>query len=416
MRQANVKRIILIHLYFGNVIPSSNLELYCEYLHDIFGVSIGEQYFYRVLRELITEGLVERIKVGVQRKGIKRISYENIYGNKIKNIYRITSLGRKYAKQEYFIPDELDTCEAEISNDAFSQSSVRSVDKKRGTTEYIREERSLRKYKTDVFGQVCLGNKDGNPVLEYVTSEATKDEIISKTVKGSRISGIFKISSYDIAKQKNVIKPLPIICVGGCLLAQNETRETRTLDEIKNLYGESFNEEIILGENYEVLKQYILAASYSKLNNVMKFVTDSVCELDKYKCFHTLDMTGVRQMKNFDVPKDIRLKHQISELRKKGVSKEYLSDEGIRAAESTKVFASVTDDAIVYIGYELEVRSLVVLYNLIFELDDTDGYKNKQLIIICQEGQSKFYKELFQDKKNEAALKDIQIITTEEFI
>jgi len=408
MRQANVKRIILIHLYYGNIIPSNNLELYCKYLYHTYGTQIGSQYLYRVLRELITAGLVERVRVGVQRKGIKRKSYENKYGNKIKNIYRITSQGRAYAKREYYIPGNPDDREANFDTGFFQNLD--------GTKHYVFEERMLRKYKTKIFADVCSKEKILHEELKYVSSDDFKKKIESKTIKGSRVSGLFELKSFDIAKQKEVVKPVPIICVNGCILSQNATRETRTLDEISSLYGEKVEEEIILGDNYEVLKQYILSEIYSNLMFVVNFVTEPVCELDRNKYFHTLDLTGVSQMKNFDVPKRLRLKYQISELKKKGVIKEYLSDNGIKAAESTKIFASVTDDALVYIGYELDIRSLVILYRSVFELNTAVGYEDKKLIIVCQKNQAEFFKELFQDRTEEATVKDIQIITTEKFI
>ena len=87
-----MKLKIMQVLYVEKCIPSSQIELYAMYLRTK-GIQIGPSYLYRILRELITVGYAERIRVGYQQKGVSIKSLEGKSGYKIKNIYRLNGSG-----------------------------------------------------------------------------------------------------------------------------------------------------------------------------------------------------------------------------------------------------------------------------------------------------------------------------------
>lgn len=419
MRQQIAKRNILIALYEDKAIPTNNLDLYSHYLKYQKGIEIGPQYLYRVLRELITARLVERIAMGTQKRECVQYNYENKHRRKIKNIYRLTHYGQIYVETEYLYVSGTsegteskqqgkyeeyinEMQELEDTNEGFLRSEGQRLTKKN----YFLEERYVRLLKTKIFSEVCAAEKN----IEYIGIQTLRSKITDKGTLQSRLCGLLKVVQSEA---ENVI---PVTCVGGCVVKQKGTTEIKMRSEINRIYKTRINEEIILGENYEVLKQYIYAKNEKSPLYNYQLITDGDGVYNPIKYYHPINLCGVAQTKNYETPYEYRNEYFYTRLCEMGICREYFTKEGIKNAKRSSVFSSITSEADIYIGYEMNIQELTTLYKIMYPEKSTEVISNKKLIIVCQKDQEEFYKEMFKDNEANSTVKEIDIITTKEFI
>lgn len=432
------KLTILKQLYDDKCIPSSQLELYSEYLRRIKDIKIKPSYLYRVLRELISLRYVERIKLGYQQKGVQIESYENIHGYKIKNIYRLTLKGRKYieTQEELFLSaralsemeEELRTVEGarqklhhseqetlqERKTKLLAKSEHCSGDEKKSDGNLVlrtamENERTVRLIKTDLFGKVC---EAGTELYEakYCSNDEMRAEIQNKGTFSSKATGLIKYQDKE-GEERAVI----IYNLGGSVTAQRKRTERKMKAELENKYKTKINEEIILGENYETLLYNIktlMAREQARKKKggkegVGKKPRPLIIEIDgshpTVKYFHCLGVDGIKKMEVYNIPRELRRLYYIQVLARNKATEKYFTEQSVKEAENNSIYSAITQTKNIYVGYEENIEELIRLIKLI----KSGKEQEKSLVVICQSSQRKLYEKMFEK---------VEIITTPHYI
>lgn len=441
-----MKLKIMQVLYVEKCIPSSQIELYAMYLRTK-GIQIGPSYLYRILRELITVGYAERIRVGYQQKGVSIKSLEGKSGYKIKNIYRLTAAGRHYIESEdlTILNKELreDMCEeldirlkegqVEQGNRE-SEKSEANEEKENliilkgnlvGDTEKasgqvakestgfvlqsaLKNERAVRLMKTELLGKVSeIGRKN----IKYISNENLRSSIKNKGALASKITGLMQIRDAESNAHF-----LPIYNLGGSVGAQSKKTERKMKAEIENKYNTEISEEILLGENYETLLyniETLLTRKRAKREDgenrrikALMIETDEAHHTSKH--YHNIDVSGAKQMEIYTIPQEMRRVYYQQRLREEQETKRYFSREAIERA-SGSIYSAKTDAENVYVGYEVNIGELV---QFMTQMNETAG-ERKKTIIICQESQRSLYEKL---TKRVGVEEDTKIIATPYYI
>lgn len=383
------KHNILLALYQNQIMPCDNLAMCAKYLHITGQAEVGSVYLERILRELITEEYVERIKIGYN--AMPRVkSFERRTGRKPKNVYRLTRSGTFYVEMYYRLQKIPTLCQSPILHRV-----------------PIRDERTIRVMKTEIFGTVC-GEAHQN--LSFQANEELRKGIENKGALSSKIAGTFLVE--DLFHQQRV---LPIFNTAGYITSQVEKTERKMRDEIEKKYGLPVEEEIILGDSWLVLEESIRILAKRDLTRREGKGTEEVAPLliepdvHTKKYFHKYGEAGVKQMRVYQIPKEHRREYYREKLKALSEFEELYTDEAVATGRTDYLFDAVTDTAYVYVGYEVDIYRVKNLYE---RMDATTmNAFDKGLVIICSEAQKEFYENLFKGTREMQFLK---ILTTKE--
>ena len=401
-----MKLKIMQVLYVEKCIPSSQIELYAMYLRTK-GIQIGPSYLYRILRELITVGYAERIRVGYQQKGVSIKSLEGKSGYKIKNIYRLTAAGRHYIESEdlTILNKELreDMCEEldirlkegqveqgnreSEKNEANEEKEnliilkgnlVGDTEKASGqvakeSTGFVlqsalKNERAVRLMKTELLGKVSeIGRKN----IKYISNENLRSSIKNKGALASKATGLMQIRDAESNAHF-----LPVYNLGGSVGALLTRKRAKRED----------------GENRRI--------------KALMIETDEAHHTSKH--YHNIDVSGAKQMEIYTIPQEMRRVYYQQRLREEQETKRYFSREAIERA-SGSIYSAKTEAENVYVGYEVNIGELV---QFMTQMNEAAG-ERKKTIIICQESQRSLYEKL---TKRVGVEEDTKIIATPYYI
>lgn len=389
-RISKTKRLIMTMLYREQIMVSYNLPLYAEYLQYTYGVKIGDSYLDRVMRELTKSGYIEKIKAGYNALPSSNLKcYERNTFRKTKNVYRLTRSGIAYVEE-----------------------MIGKQESNMERTSLIRydptiDERTIRVLKTNVFGTVVAGEATRSA---FINNDKFRDGIKNKSALGSKVAGAFVVKNF--AEQEQCI---PVYNTGGYLTLQHTKTEKRMYEELCKKYG-VIEEEIVLGDSWLVFAESIKTLAKrerarrenSQQNVVSPLIIESEPHITKH--FHENSEAGIEQMRIYQIPKENRREYFREKIKENAEYKKLFTKSSVAAGKTDYLFDAITNDAYVFVGYEMDIDRIKNLYE---RMDATAmNIYDKGLIIICSEAQKELYTILFKETETRE-MQFLKILTTE---
>ena len=389
-RISKTKRLIMIILYKEQILLSYNISLLAEYLQYTYGVKIGSSYLDRAMRELIKSRYVEKIKIGYNALPSANLKcYEKDTFRKTKNVYRLTRGGIAYVEE-----------------------MIGEQESNRARTSLIRydpaiDERTIRVFKTNIFGTAEMNREPRNT---FISNDELRVGIKNKSALGSKVTGMFIVKDYDERE-----KYIPVYNTGGYLTLQHTKTEKRMTEELHKKYGD-IEEGIVLGDSWLVFSESIKTLAkrerMRRENNQQDVVSPLIIESEPRdtKYFHENSEAGLEQMRIYQIPRETRREYFREKLKEKEEYQKLFTKSSVAAGRTDYLFDAITDDAYVFVGYEMDIDRVKNLYERM-EATAMNTY-DKGLIIICSEAQRELYERLFKETKTRE-MQFLKILTTE---
>lgn len=387
---SKTKRLIMTILYKEQILLSYNISLLAEYLQYTHGVKIGSSYLDRAMRELIKSRYVEKIKIGYNALPSANLKcYEKDTFRKTKNVYRLTRGGIAYVEE-----------------------MIGEQESNRARTSLIRydpaiDERTIRVFKTNIFGTAEMNREPRNT---FISNDELRVGIKNKSALGSKVTGMFIVKDYDERE-----KHIPVYNTGGYLTLQHTKTEKRMTEELRKKYGD-IEEGIVLGDSWLVFSESIKTLAkrerMRRENNQQDVVSPLIIESEPRdtKYFHENSEAGLEQMRIYQIPKENRREYFREKLKEKEEYQKLFTKSSVSAGRTDYLFDAITDDAYVFVGYEMDIDRVKNLYERM-EATAMNTY-DKGLIIICSEAQRELYTKLFKETKTRE-MQFLKILTTE---